>query len=441
MTKKELMALTKAELQQKASELKVHFNTKTTKDELSTGIMKALTASAKPAKAAPKTAAKKPAAKAAAKTKKTPAKPAKKAAAAKAKPRPAAKPEQKTPKTPQPEATPAPEPKAAPAQKFSLSGLLRKKKDELFDILDEMGQTIDRSVSKIEVAEIVQKATRIGQDVAKQLQNEQPKAEEAIRKAENSLKKLAKKVEDIFTASPSAPETVKNGSMKNETEESKYQSGATQRAVKMNDEDLPFPQWAGETMLILLPRDERWIFATWEIDWETRKSILGEDPAEQLLLQIYDMGPLTDPVDDPSVTTVILDENSDNWFIDTGADNHILYAELGYKVKGEFKLLARSNKVCTAPARESDDTSVYFVRIEQDKPLKHLAAMIKQAGRDSRDIALNLDALGLAVTPPEGYAGSQSAKLDALYVELRRSIAQQVPGSLFSGILVRPEWK
>ena len=168
---------------------------------------------------------------------------------------------------------------------------------------------------------------------------------------------------------------------------------------------------------------------------------MGNETAEQLLLQIYDMGPLTDPVDDPSVTTVILDENSDNWFIDTGADNHILYAELGYKVKGEFKLLARSNKVCTAPARESEDTNVYFVRIEPSKPLKHLAAMIKKAGRDSRDIALNLDALGLAVTPPEGYAGSQSAKLDSLYVDLRRSISEQVPGSLLSGILVRPEWK
>ena len=235
MTKKDLMALTKAELQNKASELNVQFNTKTTKDELSTGIMKALSASAKPAKAAPKAAAKKPAAKkpaakAAPKAQKAPAaKAAKKAAPAKTTPKPEAKTQIKAPEPPKPEAKPAPqpapEPKPAQAQaeakneKFSLAGLLRKKKDELFEILDEMGQTIDRSVSKIEVAEIVQKATRIGQDVAKQLQNEQPKAEEAIRKAENSLKKLAKKVEDIFTASPSAPETVKNGSMKNETEE------------------------------------------------------------------------------------------------------------------------------------------------------------------------------------------------------------------------------
>ena len=419
MTKKDLMALTKTELQQKASELEIHFNTKTTKDVLATGIMKASRASAEPKKATAK-----------APTQKAPAK----KAAPKAKEEPAVK---FAPKPVEPkEASQSVAPK-----RFGFSGLLRKKKDELFDILDEMGQTIDRSVSKIEVAEIVQKATRIGQDVAKQLQNEQPKAEEAIRKAERSLKKLAQKVEDIFTASPSAPESAQNGSIKAEAEASKYESGAVERAVKMNDEDLPFPQWAGETMIILLPRDEQWVFATWEIDWETRKELLGDDQPEQLLLQIYDMGSIGNPAEDPSVTTISLDENSDNWFIDTGADDHVFYAELGYQIKGEFKLLARSNKACTAPARESEDTSVYFVRIEQDKPLRELGALIKKAGRESRDIALNLDALGLAVTPPDGYTGTQSAKLSEMFVELRRSISEQVPGSMFSGILVRPEWK
>jgi len=218
MTKKDLMALTKTELQQKASELEIHFNTKTTKDVLATGIMKASRASAEPKKATAK-----------APTQKAPAK----KAAPKAKEEPAVKP---APKPVEPKEAPQP---AAP-KRFGLSGLLRKKKDELFDILDEMGQTIDRSVSKIEVAEIVQKATRIGQDVAKQLQNEQPKAEEAIRKAERSLKKLAQKVEDIFTASPSAPESAQNGSIKAEAEASKYESGAIERVVKMNDEDLLF---------------------------------------------------------------------------------------------------------------------------------------------------------------------------------------------------------
>lgn len=327
--------------------------------------------------------------------------------------------------------------------------LMKKKKDELLDIAKKLGGAPAKAMTKADLTETIEKLQAKFKRGKKSMSPDEKKNPvnpvKKVNKVKNdktpavvkkvaakkkptgkskTVNKIVQKVGDIITKSPTAPLSNGKGNLKEQVESARYSTipktheikGGARREpdkqVKLSDENLPFPQWEGATMLYLLPRDERWVFATWEIDWQTREGIVGKTKSYALELHLLDFGPGFEPYEKPVIKNIALNENTDNWFINTGTENHVFIAELGYVVDGEFRLLARSNRIVTASASESKDTTAYFISIPPDMPLMAIRKMLKGIGADIRKLAIELHRLDMASPPPENYPGIDEKKAE-----------------------------
>ncbi|GAB4289105.1 MAG: hypothetical protein Kow0090_01650 [Myxococcota bacterium] len=258
------------------------------------------------------------------------------------------------------------------------------------------------------------------------------------KKILEQVERRVQKVEDVITSSPTAPPQNGTPDFKEQVETVRYSTiikrheEPYERRTELADEYLPFPQWSGETILYILPRDDRWIFATWEIDWKTREAALNGKTPDSIVLRIFDYGKESEPNPKPNIAQIAINENTDNWFIDTGVSNHIFEAEIGYYVSGEYKSLVRSNRAITAPASESADTRAYFVAIPPNIPLTELKEKLSRIGADIRKLALELYKLGMGKAPPAGYPGitDKQAEIAALLREVLRRMPS--PSSISS---------
>ncbi len=243
--------------------------------------------------------------------------------------------------------------------------LMRKTREELLALAKQMKVRAAKDAPK---KDIVERLLAAKQEQAGEAKGEKP-AVKRVRKQLTELERLAAKAP---TAPVPAPPDEK------ESAQSSRFAYSGQRRLKDDEETLVFPKWDGKSYLYLLSRDERYIFATWEISWETRKELLGEQLPEALVLLVYDFGKITDLALDPSITKIEVDEKIDNWFVDTKAPNHVFEAELGFVLDGEFLPIARSNRCATLPDDESDIDLPIFITIDQNLPvIKNLETLGK----------------------------------------------------------------
>ena len=213
-----------------------------------------------------------------------------------------------------------------------------------------------------------------------------------------SVVKPVQQVGGVITDAPTAPPSDEQIGDQGLAQTSRFYSGdPNQDYTRYQDEDLPFPQWEGKSSLFLLPRDPEWVFATWEISWDRKKELLGEQDPEGLLLRLYDItGVEFNGQNANRQMDIRVHENTDNWFfhLGSGTQRVKLIGELGYILEGTFLPVTRSNIIETPPQRGSDQESDLFVTIPAAETLPGLMQRLRERGIDVKDLAFGLRYLG-----------------------------------------------
>ncbi|MDR2733657.1 MAG: DUF4912 domain-containing protein [Spirochaetota bacterium] len=135
----------------------------------------------------------------------------------------------------------------------------------------------------------------------------------------------------------------------------------TPSPLPLHNEDRELPRGYGDTKIVAMVRDPRWIFAYWEISHE-KKTILSKMGlnVKRPILRIYD---ITDVVFDGfnanSFFEIETNETTDNWYIHTPMAARTWCIDLGVKTSdGSFILIARSNTIVTPRELPSEQQAV-----------------------------------------------------------------------------------
>lgn len=118
----------------------------------------------------------------------------------------------------------------------------------------------------------------------------------------------------------------------------------------LENEDRELPRGYGDTKIVAMVRDPRWIFAYWEVSHE-KKTILSKMglDVKRLILRIYDITNVVfDGFNANSFFEIETNESTDNWYINLPGAARTWCIDLGVKTSdGSFILIARSNTVVT----------------------------------------------------------------------------------------------
>lgn len=119
------------------------------------------------------------------------------------------------------------------------------------------------------------------------------------------------------------------------------------------------PQFYGEDLLVILPRDPHNLFAYWEVALPTRSALektAGADkwPEAVFLLRVYKYARnSTETVED--FFDLKVGRENDSWYITVTEADRFYQAELGWKIPGgPFQPIIRSNLVRTPRDSLSD---------------------------------------------------------------------------------------
>jgi uncharacterized protein len=118
----------------------------------------------------------------------------------------------------------------------------------------------------------------------------------------------------------------------------------------LENEDRELPRGYGDTKIVAMVRDPRWVFAYWEVSHE-KKTILSKMGLDvtRLVLRIYDITNVVfDGFNANSFFEVETNDSTDNWYIHMPAAARTWCIDLGVKAsEGSFILIARSNTIVT----------------------------------------------------------------------------------------------
>jgi len=147
------------------------------------------------------------------------------------------------------------------------------------------------------------------------------------------------------------------------------------------DRGAPLREHYGDTMIALLPRDPRWIYAYWEIDQASKEKVMrtqGEDifSRSSLALRFYDV---TDIIFNGSNAHRHFDVNVHseigNWYFQVPESGRTYVGDIGLLTQdGRFIALARSNVVSLPSGKISEigDEEWMIVKEEFEKLVKEM---------------------------------------------------------------------
>ncbi|MFH0794046.1 MAG: DUF4912 domain-containing protein [bacterium] len=107
------------------------------------------------------------------------------------------------------------------------------------------------------------------------------------------------------------------------------------------------PAEYGETRIVLMVRDPRWLFAYWEVAVEDRMrlGLTGGGRSSSLALRVYDVtGKVFDGRNANSFFDVRINDYAVSWYVQTPQANRAWAVDYGYyNEDGEFVTVTRSN--------------------------------------------------------------------------------------------------
>ena len=170
------------------------------------------------------------------------------------------------------------------------------------------------------------------------------------KKATPSSRKAPPKAADAMAAFGGAKADVASaaGSMKAETAKFEMEPPTRRRAkapaAKAGRE---LPSAYGETRIVLMVRDPRWLFAYWEIAVEDRMrfGLTQGGYSSSLALRVYDVtGIVFDGQNANSSFDIRINDYAVSWYIQTPQSNRLWVVDYGfYKENGNFVTVTRSN--------------------------------------------------------------------------------------------------
>ncbi len=292
-------------------------------------------------------------------------------------------------------------------RKLAKSTLMKKTKQELAQAAKKLGIKLPKGATKAQIIELIKSSAPAESTMAKAAKQTIPKKETAGQKLEGS----------------NAPEANGKNDYKQDVESSRFDAGSRSSAIPEIDEiEDEFSFETGQTMLILLPRDANWIFLTWELAEEDKRTAAGGRNVQGLEIRIYDLGVRGSEESKSLIARINPASQVGNWFFDTKRPNHVFEAEAGIIVDGRFVSMIRSNRAFTAPDSESPIDDPYFVTIPPNIPLPELKQRLQKLGVTDGKVALHLSKLGLAPPVHEGFVLSKE-NMAQISERIRKALA------------------
>jgi hypothetical protein len=129
---------------------------------------------------------------------------------------------------------------------------------------------------------------------------------------------------------------------------SKYQITESQWIEGVRLDLNPIEDRYDQTKIVLMVRDPHWAFAYWDLDAKCREQLSVDEENRQLVLRVLDL----DFVDaNGSAATSSFDipiqPADSSWYIYLPNQNCTYLLELGFLAAGEYRCLARSNRIRT----------------------------------------------------------------------------------------------
>jgi ABC-type phosphate transport system substrate-binding protein len=210
-------------------------------------------------------------------------------------------------------------------------------------------------------------------------------------------------------------------------EATKYETGGEEldmAALASVDEGLAdLPDGYGESRIVLMPRDPRWVYAYWDVPNSHREELRNQG-GQQLALRLYDVTDIDLSAQAPhSLQQYDCDEMARTWYLPVPVSDRDYVIEIGYlTLDDRWLVLARSAPVHIPPVYPSDWIDDRFLAINWDEDLRGKTfATLKRPGTE--------------VAEP---AGGHPIH-DAIFAQLKDADAMRVAGSLFGSMQQVPE--
>ena len=146
----------------------------------------------------------------------------------------------------------------------------------------------------------------------------------------------------------------------------------------------PIPDFYGDTRLVLLPRDPKWVFSYWEFNKDYISKIqakYGKDAFQRYstVIRSYDVTDIIfDGTNAHSYSDTEVNIEAKNWYYQIPSSERNYCAEIGMVLdSGEFIALARSNTISVPNGKVSDLCDEEWMVVKED-----LEKLIKLSGLD-----------------------------------------------------------
>ncbi|GAB4343513.1 MAG: hypothetical protein Kow0099_22050 [Candidatus Abyssubacteria bacterium] len=174
------------------------------------------------------------------------------------------------------------------------------------------------------------------------------------------------------------------------------------------------PHRYGEDRIVAMTRDPYWIFAYWEVTPEAlqraREELGPDGESSRMTIRVYD---ITATAFDGGNANYHFDidvgADADNWYINTGQPNRSYCIDIGLlSPSGVYKTIARSNPVHAPRASASEEVDERWMSLEQEFERMYALSGGFQIGTGSLELK------------------------EMMEKQLRMQLASEAPASLFS---------
>jgi hypothetical protein len=175
----------------------------------------------------------------------------------------------------------------------------------------------------------------------------------------------------------------------------KFALGPTPPEQHFEPESAELPESYGTKQLHLTARDPHWLYANWDLTREQQLRCNQQSVDGHLILRIYADAPGGRPVSE-----IHVHPESRHWFANVECAGAKYAAEIGFYRKGrKWAGVATAGATLTPPETVSSDATAEFATIPVDMPFEVLLALVAQAVREHRPLALAVEELRRAGHP------------------------------------------
>jgi len=175
----------------------------------------------------------------------------------------------------------------------------------------------------------------------------------------------------------------------------KFALGPTPPEQHFEPESAELPESYGTKRLYLTARDPHWLYANWDLSREQQLRCNQQAVDGHLILRIY-----AGAVGGKPVSEIHVHPESRHWFANVERAGAKYAAEIGFYRKGrKWTGVATSGATLTPPETVSSDATAEFATIPVDMPFEILLALVAQAVREHRPLALAVEELRRAGHP------------------------------------------